>query len=120
MLKGFSLEDDGLPFLITFNGDDFDLRYLVAQGGEARPDGRRDTDLPHAQEASLKHGVHIDLYRFFNNRSVQVYVYGNKYADHTLNGISEASWASRRSSSKGTWVRPPLLQLSNYCLTTPS
>ena len=68
------------PFLITFNGDDFDLRYLVHRAERL---GIKDEEIPinlMRQEASLKHGVHIDLYRFFNNRSIQVYVYSNRYS----------------------------------------
>jgi DNA polymerase elongation subunit (family B) len=104
------------PFLITFNGDDFDLRYLVHRAEKL---GLTDDEIPiylMRQEASLKHGVHIDLYRFFNNRSIQVYVYGNKYADHTLNGISEAVLGKSKIEFEGNVGDLPLLQLSNYCL----
>jgi DNA polymerase elongation subunit (family B) len=104
------------PFLITFNGDDFDLRYLVHRAERL---GIRDDEIPinlMRQEASLKHGVHIDLYRFFNNRSVQIYVYGNKYTDHTLNGISEAVLGKSKIDFEGNVGDLPLLELSNYCL----
>jgi len=104
------------PFLITFNGDDFDLRYLVHRAERL---GIGDDEIPinlMRQEASLKHGVHIDLYRFFNNRSVQIYVYGNKYTDHTLNGISEAVLGKSKIEFEGNVGDLPLLELSNYCL----
>ncbi|MDG6926093.1 MAG: DNA-directed DNA polymerase I [Nitrososphaerota archaeon] len=104
------------PFLITFNGDDFDLRYLVHRAEKL---GVRDDEIPvylMRQEASLKHGVHIDLYRFFNNRSVQVYVYSNKYTEHTLNGISEAVLGKSKIEFEGNVADLPLLELSNYCL----
>ena len=29
-------------------------------------------------EANLKHGIHIDLYRTFINKSIQIYAFGNK------------------------------------------
>ena len=80
------------PFLVTFNGDDFDLRYLKHRALR-KEIGIKEEEMPislQRQEASLKHGVHIDLYRFFNNRSIQVYVYNNRYTEHTLNGIAEA------------------------------
>jgi len=104
------------PFLITFNGDDFDLRYLVHRAEKL---GLTDQEIPiylMRQEASLKHGVHIDLYRFFNNRSIQVYVYSNKYTEHTLNGISEAVLGKSKIEFEGNVGDLPLLQLSNYCL----
>ena len=68
------------------------------------------------QEASLRHGVHIDLYRFFNNRSIQVYVYSNRYSEHTLNGISEAVLGKSKIEFEGNVGDLPLLELANYCL----
>ncbi len=104
------------PFLITFNGDDFDLRYLVHR---AEKKGIKPDEIPISlmrQEAALKHGVHIDLYRFFNNRSIQIYVYGNKYSEHTLNGVSEAVLGKSKIEFEGNVADLPLLELSNYCL----
>jgi DNA polymerase elongation subunit (family B) len=104
------------PFLITFNGDDFDLRYLVHRAERL---GIKPEEIPiylMRQEASLRHGVHIDLYRFFNNRSIQVYVYSNRYTEHTLNGISEAVLGKSKIEFEGNVGDLPLLELANYCL----
>jgi DNA polymerase I len=106
------------PFLITFNGDDFDLRYLKHRAMR-REMGIEEEEIPIAlqrQEASLKHGVHIDLYRFFNNRSIQVYVYGNRYSEHTLNGISEALLNKSKIEFEGNIGELPLAKLADYCL----
>ncbi len=78
------------PFVITFNGDDFDLRYLAhrAEGlGFTRDEipvevGRR--------VCLLKYGVHIDLYKFFFNRSIQIYAFNNRYRDLTLDDVGRA------------------------------
>ncbi len=104
------------PFLITFNGDDFDLRYLKNRAMR-KEIGIREEEIPislQRQEASLKHGVHIDLYRFFNNRSIQVYVYNNKYTEHTLNGISEALLGKEKIPFEGNISELPLLKLADY------
>jgi len=106
------------PFLITFNGDDFDLRYLKHRAMR-REIGIREEEIPIAlqrQEASLKHGVHIDLYRFFNNRSIQVYVYNNRYSEHTLNGIAEALLGKEKIPFEGNIAELPLVELADYCL----
>ena len=106
------------PFLITFNGDDFDLRYLKHRAMR-REIGIKEEEIPIAlqrQEASLKHGVHIDLYRFFNNRSIQVYVYNNRYSEHTLNGIAEAILGKEKFSFEGNIAELPLVKLADYCL----
>src|SRR5882762_8440085 len=106
------------PFLVTFNGDDFDLRYLKHRALR-KEIGIREEEIPIAlqrQEASLKHGVHIDLYRFFNNRSIQVYVYNNRYTEHTLNGISEALLNKSKMEFDGNIGELPLVRLADYCL----
>ena len=106
------------PFLITFNGDDFDLRYLKHRAMR-KEIGIREEEIPIAlqrQEASLKHGVHIDLYRFFNNRSIQVYVYNNRYTEHTLNGIAEALLGKEKIPFEGNIAELPLVELADYCL----
>jgi len=104
------------PFLITFNGDDFDLRYLKHRAMR-KEIGIEEDEIPitlQRQEASLKHGVHIDLYRFFNNRSIQVYVYNNRYTEHTLNGISEALLGKEKIPFEGNVGELPLLKLADY------
>ncbi len=110
------------PFLITFNGDDFDLRYLKHRAMR-KEIGIKEEEIPIAlqrQEASLKHGVHIDLYRFFNNRSIQVYVYNNRYSEHTLNGIAEAILGKEKIPFDGNIAELPLVKLADYCLNDSS
>ena len=78
------------PFVVTFNGDDFDLRYMVHRAmnlGFARSEvpidiGRR--------VCLLRYGVHIDLYKFFFNRSIQIYAFNNRYRDVTLDDVGRA------------------------------
>src|SRR5712691_8445017 len=105
------------PVVVTFNGDDFDLRYLKhrAERGEI---GIREEENPIILErvaATLKHGIHIDLYQFFRNRSIQVYAFSNKYTEHTLNGIAEVLLGKSKIEFDGNVGDLPLLDLANYC-----
>ncbi len=78
------------PFVITFNGDDFDLRYLSHR---AENFGFRRDEIPierGRRVCLLKYGVHIDLYKFFFNRSIQVYAFSNRYRDVTLDDVGKA------------------------------
>jgi DNA polymerase, archaea type len=105
------------PVLLTFNGDDFDLRYLKHRAEKVfNIPEEEDPILLLRQEASLKHGLHIDLYRFFNNRSVQVYAFSNKYSEHTLNGISEALLGKSKIEFVGEIGALPVAELAKYCL----
>ncbi len=78
------------PVIVTFNGDDFDLKYLYHR---AQRLGFRNDEIPiemGRDVAFLKYGVHIDLYKFFFNRSIQIYAFGQKYRENTLDAVGEA------------------------------
>jgi DNA polymerase I len=79
------------PFLLTFNGDDFDLRYLYHRALNHL--GLKRSQIPielGRRVCLLKYGIHIDLYRFFFNRSIQIYAFSQKYRGMTLNEIGKA------------------------------
>jgi len=78
------------PFVLTYNGDDFDMPYLY---NRAQRLGIKNSDNPlymMRDSATLKHGVHLDLYRTLSNRSFQVYAFSNKYSNFSLNSVSKA------------------------------
>ncbi len=104
------------PMIVTFNGDDFDLRYLKHRADALKIGDDEDPIQLQRQEASIKHGIHIDLYRFFNNRSIQVYAFSNRYAEHTLNGISEALLGKSKIEFEGNIGDLPLAELVRYCM----
>jgi DNA polymerase I len=79
------------PFVITFNGDDFDLRYLYHRA--LNHFGLERSRIPieiGRRVCLLKNGVHIDLYKFFFNRSIQIYAFSQKYRDVTLDAVGKA------------------------------
>jgi DNA polymerase I len=78
------------PFVVTFNGDDFDLQYLRQRALNL---GLKRNQIPIQAGRRiylLKYGVHIDLYKFFFNRSIQIYAFGQKYRGMTLNEVGES------------------------------
>ncbi|MEM0084537.1 MAG: DNA-directed DNA polymerase I [Candidatus Methanomethylicia archaeon] len=78
------------PIILTFNGDDFDLNYLRHRASNI---GIKRENIPLAMGRNyvdVVPGVHIDLYKFFSNRSIQVYAFGNKYKDATLDAIANS------------------------------
>jgi len=78
------------PFVFTFNGDDFDLRYLWHR---AQKLGIKRSKVPielGRKVCLLRHGVHIDLYKFFFNKALQIYAFGQKYRDVTLDDVGQA------------------------------
>jgi DNA polymerase I len=78
------------PFILTFNGDDFDLRYLAHRAANL---GFYKKDVPidiGKRVCTLKSAIHIDLYKFFFNRSIQIYAYSGKYKDVSLDDVANA------------------------------
>ncbi|MEZ0345383.1 MAG: DNA-directed DNA polymerase I [Infirmifilum sp.] len=84
---------DAYPVVITFNGDNFDMPYLY---NRALKLGFKKEDIPiswseKADYAELRNSIHIDLYKFFTNKSMRVYAFGNKYREgNTLDEIASA------------------------------
>ncbi|MFH1328657.1 MAG: DNA-directed DNA polymerase I [Candidatus Bathyarchaeota archaeon] len=78
------------PIIITFNGDEFDLRYIWNRA-QRLGFTREQIPIEMGREfALLTYGTHLDLYRLFFNRSIQVYAFDMKYRDKSLQEISTA------------------------------
>ncbi|MEE9283467.1 MAG: DNA-directed DNA polymerase I [Nitrososphaerales archaeon] len=103
------------PCIITFNGDDFDLRYLY---NRAKVIGLQRADIPITMGrdfTSIKNGIHIDLYKTFINRSLQIYAFGNRYVEHSLNGVSAGLLGESKIEFDGFIGDLPLYELARYC-----
>ncbi|MEM2160292.1 MAG: DNA-directed DNA polymerase I [Candidatus Nitrosotenuis sp.] len=103
------------PFIITFNGDEFDMPYLY---NRAERLGIKNTENPlymMRDSATLKHGVHIDLYRTMSNRSFQIYAFSHKYTDFSLNSVSMALLNESKIDYGLELDQLTNYQLANYC-----
>ncbi len=103
------------PFVITFNGDDFDLQYLWHRALNL---GINRSKIPidvGRRVCLLKYGVHIDLYKFFYNRSIQVYAFGQRYRDVTLEDIGKALVGLAKLERAKPVSELTYTELANYC-----
>jgi DNA polymerase I len=108
------------PFVITFNGDDFDMPYLY---NRAQRLGIKQEDNPlymMKDSATLKEGVHIDLYRTLSNRSFQIYAFSHKYTDFSLNSVSKALLNESKIDYGIELADLNLYQTANYCFNDAS
>lgn len=106
---------DEYPIILTFNGDDFDLRYLR---NRARRLGfpREETPISIGRRfASLRYGLHIDLYKFFQNRSIQVYAFGDRYRENTLDEVASTILGKGKIEVADVSKLTPR-ELARYCL----
>ena len=105
------------PFILTYNGDDFDLNYLYHSALRSR-NGFKTNEIPiylGNNAAYVKPGIHIDLYKTFNNRSIQGYAFNNRYTDHTLDGIGKALLNEEKITFEGTIGDLSYSKLAKYC-----
>jgi DNA polymerase I len=103
------------PFLVTFNGDDFDLRYLAHRAVNL---GFRRDEIPievGKRVCLLKYGVHIDLYKFFFNRSIQIYAFNNRYRDVTLDDVGKALIGMEKIKLEKSLGELSYTELAKYC-----
>ena len=104
------------PFILTFNGDDFDLRYLSHRAMNL---GFSRSEIPieiGKRVCLLKYGIHIDLYKFFFNRSVQIYAFNNRYRDVTLDDVGNALIGVEKIRLAKAFGDLSYTELAQYCL----
>ncbi len=103
------------PFILTYNGDEFDLPYLY---NRAERLGIKNSENPFymmRDSATLKEGVHLDLYKILSNRSFQIYVFSQKYTDFSLNSVSKALLGKEKIDYGLEFDELSLYQTANYC-----
>jgi len=114
ILDAFKIIEE-FPFVVTYNGDEFDLPYLY---NRAERLGIKKEDNPlymMKDSATLKHGVHLDLYRTLSNRSFQIYAFSQKYTDFSLNSVSKALLNKEKIDYGLEFDQLSLYQTANYC-----
>jgi DNA polymerase, archaea type len=122
------------PIVITYNGDDFDLPYLYARSQDSRIDALAHTAIPKeqvpilvkkdsfakrgtlAEAVHVRNAIHLDLFRTFQNRSIQIYAFGNRYSEYTLNAISQALLSDGKLDFDLDISELPIQKLAEYCL----
>jgi DNA polymerase I len=133
ILKAFDIINT-YPILLTFNGDDFDLPYLYARSQDPTIDPSNGVVIPksrvpivvkrdsfirrgaQAEPVSIRHGIHLDLFRTFQNRSIQIYAFSRLYTDYSLNSISDALLHETKMEFDGEIGDLPVQKLAEYCL----
>jgi len=104
------------PFIITFNGDGFDLPYLK---NRALRLGIANEDIPITKwnkSMSLSNSIHIDLYRFFFITAIKNYAFKGRYKNITLDAVSKALLGRGKIETEETFSKLSYEKLVNYCM----
>ena len=103
------------PLLITYNGDGFDLPYLYNRAERLGIDKNTNPLYMMRDSATLKEGVHLDLYRTLSNRAFQIYAFGQKYTDFSLNSVSKGLLNEQKLDYGVEIDKMTLYQIGKYC-----
>ncbi len=106
---------EGFPFIVTYNGDEFDLPYLFNRAERLGIPNSENPFYMMRDSATLKQGVHLDLYRTLSNRSFQIYAFSQKYTDFSLNSVSKALLGKEKIDYGLEFDELTLYQTANYC-----
>lgn len=102
--------------LLTFNGDTFDLPYII---NRALTLGIDRSAIPFEvvdDYVTTRHGAHIDLFRFFDIEAVQNYAFGSVYKEKTLDAIARALLGESKVEIEVGVSSLPLCDLIKYNL----
>jgi len=103
------------PLVITYNGDGFDMPYLYNRASRLGIDKQKNPLYMMRDSATLNHGVHLDLYRTMSNRAFQIYAFGQKYTDFSLNSVSKGLLDESKLDYGVELDDLTLYQRANYC-----
>ncbi len=105
------------PVVLTFNGDDFDLRYIYYRAMNLGIPADAIPIILGERFAHLTFGIHVDLYKFFFNRSIQIYAFGQTYSELTLDSVAQAVLGEGKAEITAPIATLSYGDLAAYCLT---
>ncbi|MEB3774715.1 MAG: DNA-directed DNA polymerase I [Desulfurococcales archaeon] len=114
MLLEFFRIIERYPVVLTFNGDNFDLPYIY---NRLRKLGFNQKLIPiekHQDYITFRHILHVDLYKLFDIKALQVYAFGSKYREKNLDAVASALLGMKKEELEGTVSEVSLESLIKY------
>ncbi|MFW9833619.1 MAG: DNA-directed DNA polymerase I [Candidatus Thorarchaeota archaeon] len=112
---------DQYPLVLTFVGDTFDLKYLHNRAKRLKinmdhcPIILRGNQDPRRERANLKHGVHVDTYKFFTNPSIKIYALSGVYQRENLDTIAKGILGVGKLELSDNISDLSYYELAHYC-----
>ena len=103
------------PVLLTYNGDGYDLPYLYNRANRVGVSKQKNPLYMMRDSATLQKGVHLDLYRTFSNRAFQIYAFGQKYTDFSLNSVCKGILNEEKIGHEMEIDEMTYYQIAKYC-----
>ncbi|MCS7107922.1 MAG: DNA-directed DNA polymerase I [Sulfolobales archaeon] len=90
MIKELFRVVNDYPLIVTFNGDNFDLYYLMNRALLLGIDADFIPFEMVRDFIGVRHGFHVDLYKFFSIEAIQNYAFEGRYKEKTLDAVAGA------------------------------
>lgn len=116
ILKTFDLIRE-YPIVLTFNGDDFDLKYLRNRACRLEIPSYKIPIYKVGNATYIKDVIHIDLMKFFSIEAIKNYAFGGKYKNVGLDEVSLALLNKNKLNQEHKIVAElSYYDLVNYCM----
>lgn len=102
------------PFVFTFNGDNFDMLYIHNRAKNLKLESI--PIIVQKEKTTLLYGLHIDLYRFFDNKSVKNYAFKQKYDNVGLDDVAGGLINKHKIDINHDFSSLSYSDLSEYCM----
>ncbi|MHA1264259.1 MAG: DNA-directed DNA polymerase I [Candidatus Helarchaeota archaeon] len=112
---------DQYPLILSYNGDNFDLKYIYNRAIKHLGFRRENlpiymTITPQTEVGHFKNSVHLDLYKFFQNRAIRVSAFKNIYSDVSLDTVAQTFLEAGKITLDLPISELCLQELGYYCL----
>ncbi|MHA1169798.1 MAG: type B DNA-directed DNA polymerase, partial [Candidatus Hodarchaeales archaeon] len=114
LLEAFYHEIDAYPFVITFNGNKFDLQYLINRSRKLKVESNIDYNRRRGI-GTFANGLHVDLYTWFDNPAIKIYAFGAKYKISSLDEIAKAILGEGKITINKSFGELAFHELIYYC-----
>lgn len=102
------------PIIVTFNGDNFDMRYIKKRAEHINLEDIVKEIRLGRNDARVNWGIHIDLYNFFKNVSIKNYAFGGKYDEISLDSIGKSILGLSKLTIKEGFDKYSLTEICRY------
>ncbi|MBD3188049.1 DNA-directed DNA polymerase I [Candidatus Bathyarchaeota archaeon] len=109
------------PIVVTYNGDEFDFRYLSRRAKNKKFADKDEIPISMTRgigisrhSAFLKYGLHLDLYQFFRNPSIQGYALGGAYNEFSLDAVAQGLLGTQKFQHEGGISELSFMDLAFY------
>lgn len=104
------------PFILTYNGDDFDLKYLYNRALRWNIPEQKIPINVRSRICMLQRGVHVDLYKFFCIKAMRIYAFKAKYKTMNLDTVAKALLKKGKLEHDKMVGKMSYEELLKYCM----